>query len=314
MISALVREELRRAALGRPVALTIGVFDGVHRGHRALLEQVVERAAAAGFAAAAVTFHPHPRTVVRPDTHVAYLTSLEDRLDLLLDAGLDSVAPLTFTSDLAQAEAVEFMGALVQELRMRRLIVGPDFALGRQRSGDVTALTRIGEQLGYDVDVVDLVLDGGAKVSSSEIRRALESGEIRTVCRLLGRPFTLRGPVIHGAERGRVVGFRTANIAVGADRALPGPGVYATIAALPEGPRASVTNVGVRPTFDDGGRITVECHVLDLERDLYGCDLRIELVARIRAERKFSSVEDLTAQIRRDCDAARAALADPQAP
>ena len=324
MVTTLAREELRRAALGRPTALTIGVFDGVHLGHQALLRRVQESARRDGLAAAAVTFHPHPSHVIHPDsTVVPYLTSFEDRLDLLLASGLDTVAAVTFTSELAQVEAEDFVRTLIDELALQKLVIGPDFALGRQRAGNPEALQAMCDDLGINLEMIDFVEDDAirdkhAKVSSSEIRRALLAGEIDHVNALLGRRFSLHGPVVLGAERGRTIGFPTANVAVGADLAMSGFGVYATFAhvrdqgADPErGEQVykSVTNIGVRPTIDDGEAVSIECHLFDFEGDIYGREMRIELVARIRGEQKFDGLDALKAQIAADCDAARELLA-----
>ena len=313
MVTALARDELRRAALGRPTALTIGIFDGVHRGHQAVIREVIARARAHGLAAGAITFHPHPREVLRRDLTIEYVTSLEDRLALLLETGLDTVATVSFTSEFAQTEAGDFVRMLVEELDLKRLIIGEDFALGRQRGGDPETLAQLGEELGFEVDVIDLIPDNGEqaeKISSTEIRTALNEGAVERVAALLGRRFSVHGPVVLGFERGRTIGFPTANVAVGADRAIPGPGVYATLAHLPQGQRPSVTNIGVRPTFEDGGGLSIECHIFDFESDIYDTDLRVEFVQRLRGERKFEGVEQLTEQIARDCDAARRLLAE----
>lgn len=309
MVTALAREELRRAAGNRPVVLTIGVFDGVHRGHQALLNRVMALAATNKMASAVITFHPHPRSVIHPDQPSAYLTSFEDRLDLLRGLGLDDVAPVTFTSELAQAEAEDFIRLVVEEMRLAILVIGPDFALGRHRGGDVERLRSLGEELQFTVEVIDLVADAEAKVSSTEIRRALADGDVGRVAELLGRPFTLHGPVVVGFERGQTIGFPTANIAVGADRALPAAGVYATVASFDDRTFPSVSNIGVRPTFNDDDAPSVECHIFDFEGDLYHRDLRIELVERLRGERKFADIEALKVQISKDAVAARKVLA-----
>lgn len=313
MVTELAREELRRAAPGRPCALTIGVFDGVHRGHQAVLRDVIARARAENLASAAVTFHPHPRQVLRPDLTIEYVTSLEDRLRLLRGAGLDAVATVSFTSEFAQTDAGDFVRMLVEELSLARLIIGEDFALGRQRGGDTETLRALGAELGFAVDVIDLVPDGNGteKVSSTDIRDGLAAGDVARVAELLGRPFSIHGPVVLGFERGRTIGFATANVAVGNDRAIPAPGVYATRARLeqePETALASVTNIGVRPTFEDGAPLSIECHIFDFERDIYGADLRVEFAERLRGERKFGGVDELRAQIAKDCAAARGLL------
>ena len=308
MVTALAREELRRAAIGRPTALTIGVFDGVHRGHQALLHRVIAAARTDSLAAAAVTFHPHPRQVVHPNVQISYLTSLEDRLDHLLATGLDTVAAVTFTSELAQVEAEDFVQTLIEELQLAKLVIGPDFALGRQRAGDPQALARMCDEAGIALEIIDLIQDDDAKVSSSEIRSALAEGVIDRVNGLLGRRFSLHGPVVLGAERGRTIGFPTANIAVGADLALPAYGVYATICHVQDREYQSVTNVGVRPTIEDDPAVSVESHLFDFEGDIYGRDARVDFVRFLRGERKFDGLDALKEQIARDCDDAREAL------
>ena len=310
MVTELARSELRRAALGRPTALTIGVFDGVHRGHQIVLRHVVDSARRHGLASAAITFHPHPRQVLRPDLTTEYVTSLEDRLSLLLQTGLDSVATVSFTSDFSLTDAGDFVRMLVEEFHLARLIIGEDFALGRQRGGDPETLKALGQELGYEVEVIELLTsDSTDKVSSTEIREALNEGNVRLVGDLLGRRYSLHGPVVLGFERGRTIGFPTANVAIGNDRAIPAPGVYATIAHLNTGPAPSVTNIGVRPTFDDGGGLSIECHIIDFDNDIYGEDLRVEFVERLRGERRFDGVGALVEQIGKDRDAAGELLA-----
>jgi riboflavin kinase/FMN adenylyltransferase len=310
VVTALAREELQRAAIGRPTALTIGVFDGVHRGHQALVRRVIESARRDNLAAAAVTFHPHPRQVVHPDAQISYLTSLEDRLDLLLATGLDTVAAVTFTSELAQVAAEDFVQVLIEDMQLTKLVIGPDFALGRQRAGDPEALQRMCDDHGIPMELIDFVQEDDAKVSSSSVRKALDIGEIEQVNMLLGRRFSLHGPVVLGAERGRTIGFPTANIAVGADLAMPAHGVYATLAHFNDQAYQSVTNIGVRPTIDDDDAISIECHLFDFEGALYGRDVRVDIVSRLRGEQRFDGLDALKAQIAADCVAARAVLAN----
>ena len=311
VVTELARSELRRAALGRPTALTIGVFDGVHRGHQIVLKHVVESARRHGMASAAITFHPHPRQVLRPDLTTEYVNSLEDRLSLIMQTGLDSVATVSFTSEFSLTDASDFVRMLVEEFQLARLIIGEDFALGRQRGGDPETLKALGRELGYEVEVIELLTgDSADKVSSTEIRTALGDGDVRLVSDLLGRRYSLHGPVVVGFERGRSIGFATANVAIGNDRAIPAPGVYATIAHLADGPAPSVTNIGVRPTFDDGGGLSIECHIIDFDEDIYGTDLRVEFVERLRGERKFDGIDALVKQIGKDRDAARDLLAN----
>ena len=310
MVTELARSELRRASLGRPTALTIGVFDGVHRGHQIVLKHVVESARRHDLASAAITFHPHPRQVLRPDLPTEYVTSLEDRLSLILETGLDSVATVSFTSDFSLTDAGDFVRMLVEEFHLARLIIGEDFALGRQRGGDPDTLKALGQELGYEVEVIELLTsDSTDKVSSTEIRNALAEGDVQLVGDLLGRRYSLHGPVVVGFKRGRSIGFATANVAIGNDRAIPAPGVYATIAHLESGSVPSVTNIGVRPTFDDGGGLSIECHIIDFDEDIYGTDLRVEFVQRLRGERRFDGIDALVEQIGKDRDAARELLA-----
>lgn len=305
MSVTLAREELARAFPGRDCAVAIGVFDGVHRGHQHLMGRLREGARRAGLASVAVTFHPHPRTVLRPGTMITYLCTLEERVEMLRALGLDSVAILPFTSELAQLSANEFVGLVVQELRMKLLVVGPDFALGREREGSVETLRRLGEGMGFRVEVAELLTEGGQKVGSSAVREALARGDVERVARFLGRPFSLRGPVVVGSRRGHHLGFPTANIALGRDRALPAYGVYVTRALVGESAYPSCTNIGLRPTFDGEEQPTVEAYILDFQGDIYGQEIRLDLLHRLREELKFSSVEELRAAIQRDVEATR---------
>ncbi|HVP04979.1 MAG TPA: bifunctional riboflavin kinase/FAD synthetase [Dehalococcoidia bacterium] len=306
MSVSLARRELARIAPGRPSAVTIGVFDGVHRGHQHLASRLIERARAEGLAAVALTFNPHPRAVLRPGFAVTYLTSLEERVELLQGLGLDAVGVLAFTSELAQLSPRDFLALLVEELQMKLLMVGPDFALGRNRAGTIGVMRQVGEELGFRVEVAPLLAEDGEKVGSSSVRQALSEGDVERVWRLLGRPFSLRGPVVTGDMRGRTLGFPTANIAIGLDRALPAYGIYVTRAFVRESAYESCTSIGIRPTFDVDPRPTVETFVLDFDEDVYGQEMRIELLARLRGEQKFDSAEALVAQMHRDIEDTRA--------
>ena len=300
MSVSLARRELSRIAPGRPCGVTIGVFDGVHRGHQHLIGVLLEHARREGLATVALTFNPHPRTVLRPGTAVTYLTSLEERVELLQGQGLDSVGVLAFTSELAQLSAEDFLSLLVQELEMRLLVVGPDFALGRNRAGTIGVMREIGERLGFRVEVPALLAEADEKVGSSAIRQALAAGGIERVGRLLGRPFSLRGPVVAGDRRGRTLGFPTANIAIGLDRALPAYGIYVTRAYVRESAYESCTSIGIRPTFDVEPRPVVETFILDFDGDIYGREMQIDLLHRLRGEERFASAEELIAQMEKD--------------
>lgn len=305
MITQLARDELSRAAPGRPSAVTVGKFDGVHRGHRSLVEQLRARAAAERLVSVVITLHPSPITVLRPGTLVTYLCSLEERVALLQELGVDRVGVLSFTSELAQLSYRDFAGLLAECLDMRILLVGPDFALGRDREGTVERLRDFGDEHGFAVETVELLSEDDSKVGSGAVRQALARGDMATVNQLLGRSFDLRGPVVRGEERGNKIGFPTANIAVAPDLALPKFGVYVTRAHLGSATYASVTNIGERPTFG-ASRPTIETHLLDFEGDCYERELCIELLHRVRDEQRFSGVDELVAQIRRDVDATRA--------
>jgi riboflavin kinase/FMN adenylyltransferase len=287
-------------------ALSIGVFDGVHRGHQMLIRRMLDEARDRRLTGGVVTFHPHPITVVRPDVHVTYLESLERRVELLHAVGADFVSVLQFTSELQQVSARDFTRLLVEEARMRLLVVGEDFRLGRGGEGTVEVLSQLGDELGFEVIAVPLLADDGDRVSSTRVREALVGGEMETVADLLGRPFSLRGPVLHGDERGRQIGFPTLNVGVSADRWLPPNGVYVTRAHAGDREFQACTNIGTRPTFEGDARRLVETHLLDFEGDLYGDVVTIDLLHRLRAEQKFNGIEELTAQIERDLQATRA--------
>ena len=305
MTVSLARRELQRIAPGRPSAVTVGVFDGVHRGHRHLVAALLEEARRASLAAVAITFNPHPRAVLRPGATIAYLTSLEERVELLQSLGLDAVGVLAFTSELAQLEPREFLGLLVDELDMRLLLVGPDFAFGRNRAGTFEVSSEIGEELGFRVEVASMLNEGGEKVGSTAVRQALARGDVSRVAQLLGRPFSLRGPVIEGDQRGRELGFPTANIAIGLDHALPAYGIYVSRAYVRETAYQACTSIGVRPTFDADEKPTVEAFILDFDGDVYGEELRIELLERLRGEERFESADELVAQMHKDIDQTR---------
>lgn len=304
MLTDLARRELHAVSPGRPAAVCIGVFDGVHLGHQYLVERLRAAAEARGLASVVLTFHPTPVSVLRPDIRVSYITTLEDRLRLLAGLGVDRVGRLTFTPELAQVSARDFMAGLREEVALKLLVGGPDLSVGRAREGTVEWLRANGPALGFEVEVVSFLTDSDRKMGSSVIREALARGDVETAARMLGRPFNLRGPVVHGAHRGRSIGFPTANIAVAPDLAIPAFGVYVTRAYVGEARYDAVTNIGRRPTFDDGPP-SVEPHILDFDGDLYGRELRIELLARLRGEQKFSGVDELLPQIRADVQAAR---------
>lgn len=302
----LAREELARHAPGRASAITLGVFDGVHRGHLHLITGLRERATARGLSSGILTLHPSPIQVLKPEVRVAYITSLEERIELLRGSGVDFVAPLTFTSEVAELSAHDFLAMLYEALNMRYLLMGPDNAFGRGREGTPERVAEIAQDLGFELELLDepLGADGG-RVSATAIRKAIADGDMEAAAELLGRPFSLRGPVIHGAERGRTIGFPTANMAVTPDRAMPAYSIYVTRAWIGDRAYQAATNIGIKPTFDNE-RPAVETYILDFEGELYGRELRIELLHRLRGEVRFDGIEALVEAIRADVDATRA--------
>jgi riboflavin kinase/FMN adenylyltransferase len=305
--------------LDYPVYLAIGSFDGIHRGHQALIGRMVSAARAASSLAGLLTFDPHPITVLRPNTRVARLTCNEERSAILASLGLDFVLVLPFTPELAATPASEFMQKLAAHLTLRSLWIGPDFALGRGREGNADLLTSLGRELGYKIRICPPFKRRGNPVRSSQIRRLLvDEGSVEEAGRLLGRPYQVWGQVRHGAHRGRSLGIPTANLQISADRLVPSYGVYACWAWLGESEEddtglegfPAVVNVGVRPTFDNGTP-SVEAHLLGFDGDLYGAKLGLSFVRRLRGEKKFGAISDLVAQIRKDTQAARRILARP---
>ena len=303
-----VRQEFSAAGVQRETVLTIGVFDGVHRGHRVLLDTVSAVAEKRGLASCVVTFKNRPITVIRPDVPVYYMLPLAERLRLLGEAGMDYVVPVTFTRSLSQHTADEFARILREELRMRVLVVGPDFALGKNRKGTADVLAHLGNDMGFDVKIVEPLLNEDERISSTAIRAALADGDVQKAASLLGRPYSLSGAVVRGEQRGKTIGFPTANIETHEKLFLPADGVYCSVAHIGSQARDSVTNIGVRPTFGEL-KHTVETFIFDFDGDLYGTDLRIDLIERIRPERRFDGVDALVAQLKHDVQTARELLA-----
>jgi riboflavin kinase/FMN adenylyltransferase len=288
--------------------LTIGVFDGVHAGHRYLLEKLQQRAAEKNLLSGVVTFNPHPQSVLHPHNQLPWLSSLEDRVRAFQELGINIVAVLTFTLKVAQLSAREFMSLVKKQLRMRGIMVGPDFVLGQGREGNINMLRALGREMEFSVEVIPPYTIDGEVVSSTLIRQALAQGDMRKVERLMGRYFYLGGKVITSDKRGRVLGFPTANLDIKPQQALPGNGIYATIAQVDGKKFPSATNIGIRPTFGEGGK-TVETHLLNYKGDLYGKDMRLEFVQKLRDEQRFPSSEELKVQIEKDVRAVAAILA-----
>ena len=306
-----ILDDLTKASLRQETILTIGAFDGVHRGHQSLIGAVTDRARATDRLAALVTFHPHPIVVLAPERAPRYLTTPGEKLALLEKLGIDLVVLLPFDHQMAAMPARAFMERISRHLRVRELWVGTDFTLGRDKEGDVTRLQELGCELGYEVIALQKVLGGGNSVSSSRIRSLLLEGRVEQAAVLLGRYPRLAGEVVRAAGRGKALGHPTANLEVRPELAVPADGVYAVFAVLGHDRYPAVANIGVRPSFDRSIR-TVETHILDFDQDIYGCDLVVEFVSRLRAERHFEEIGELAKQIESDSQAARRILSQEQ--
>lgn len=316
-------DDIRKARLAGTTVLTIGNFDGIHRGHQALLmhmQQTARRLSAAqGQAAntAILTFDPHPVRVLRPDLPYFLLTTPMERLELAAALGITHGIIHPFTLETAQITPHAFMGLLTQHLGLAVLVVGPDFALGRNRSGDLPMLRELGQALDFRVEVIEPIALGEETVRSSRIRTLLSEGDVGGVATLLGRPYRVSGVVEHGDQRGRQVGIPTANLRTSPEKLLPADGVYVTRTLISSFDRVdafvSATNIGIRPTVD-GLHRRVEAHILDFPPpeqvdDLYGRVLAVDFLARLRGEMRFSSINELVDQIHIDIAQARALLA-----
>ncbi len=301
------RQRLNRVSPERETVLTIGVFDGVHLGHSHLLQRLISRARPE-YQPAVLTFSNHPVTVLQPGREVSFLSTPEEKQRLLLSEGIDQVVSLEFTQELAQLSAREFVGLLVDNLKMKGLVIGPDFALGRNREGNAERLAELGRELGFFVDVLEPLLLEETLVKSRVIRQKISEGDVATTGRLLGREFSLTGKVVTGDRRGRELGFPTANVDVSKNMAQPGDGIYATWAVVDGVRRPSATSIGVRPTFGLTQRL-VEVYILDFEGDLYGQELEVQFVDKLRDQEAFSNLEALVEQINRDVANTRLALA-----
>ena len=284
---------------------TIGVFDGVHRGHQAILGALRDRAGSEPVGV--ITFRQHPLAELRPDAAPPMLASLDQRLEVLEDLGVDAVAVLDFPQ-VRELSPTDFVTTIVSGLmNAAHLAVGQGFRFGHEMAGNEETLQELGGAYGFDVEILDIV-GGSSPVRSTVIREALASGDVVSAAAMLGRPFQLRGGVVQGDQRGRQLGFPTANLEIETGRALPGRGVYSAITTIGDGTRRpSVVNVGVRPTFGEFAEVA-EVHLLDATLYLYGQELSVDFVDRIRSERRFSGVDELVEQIGRDIETARLQL------
>lgn len=295
--------------LGLPVALTIGKFDGVHRGHHALVARVRAVARELGVKAGALVLHPDPATVLA-GRRVPVLTPVMDRMQFLMADGIEAVRHLEFTPELAELSPEEFLDELEEWYDLEAVVVGPDFLFGKDRAGTLEVLRALGQDRGFDVHVVAPVSVDGERAAAGRIRALIGEGDVARASALLGRPYRLRGRVVQGQQRGRTLGFPTANLDLDDDYQLPANGVYTVRAMLqlPDGrelTKGGAANIGVRPQFDDGDAVTVEVYVLDFDGDLYGTRLAIDFIAHQRPEGRFEDVDGLVAQMKADVERAR---------
>jgi riboflavin kinase/FMN adenylyltransferase len=290
--------------------LTIGVFDGVHRGHQKVIRRLMEGAHANGAQAVVVTFWPHPAFVLGGG-EVKSLATPDERADLLGSFGVDVVLTHPFDLDVAHQSALEFMTHVKEHIALSHLLMGYDFALGRGREGDATRLAELGREMNFTTEVIEAVSDESGVISSTEIRKLVSVGDVANAAKLLGRNYHMRGPVIHGDGRGGEMNIPTANIDYPREKIMPANGIYASWARVNGQKHRAAVNVGINPTFTpDKQTPNVEAYILDFDQDLYGRDLMIEFVARLRDELKFDSVKKLIEQIQKDIAKVREVLHD----
>ncbi len=291
---------IENARIARPTVLTLGVFDGLHLGHQLVMQTVLERARAAGAVPTVITFDPHPRAVLHPESAPPLLQTFDQKIEAFGVLGIEQVIVIRFNRAFAEIEAEDFLRDVVGErLQAREVYLGRGFAFGRGRRGNIELLKEVSEQLGFHAEEVPEVRLRGQRISSSAIRKLLAEGRVNQARRMLGRPYGVEGRVVHGQERGRTIGFPTANLRP-QNRVIPRNGVYVT-ATLIEGVwRRSVTNVGTRPTFEHDAEAAVETYVLNWSGDLYGDVVRVRFLHRLRDEQRFASVEELKRQIEFD--------------
>ncbi|MDE0395172.1 MAG: bifunctional riboflavin kinase/FAD synthetase [Gammaproteobacteria bacterium] len=296
---------------GRGTVVTVGTFDGVHLGHRAVLEEIRDRASATGRRAVLLTFHPHPLRIVRPEATPPLLTTPVEKKEILAETGLDYAVFLTFSPALSRYSPRRFVEEiLVGRLRLDELVIGHDHGFGRGRSGDVMLLREIGTELGFAVDVVEPVLIEGAAVSSSLIRKAVSEGQLEAARTRLGRPYSARGVVVRGEQRGRDLGFPTANLSIDAtEKLLPPSGIYAVRGVLKRGVFAGALHLGPRPTFQ-GSPPSIELYLLDFDGEIYGEEVRVDFIRFLRPVRAFGSVASLIRQMELDVAEVRRVLSN----
>jgi riboflavin kinase/FMN adenylyltransferase len=303
-----VERELSSITPAQNSLISIGVFDGVHAGHKELLSQLVKKARENNLLSIAITFKQHPQKLLTPNEYVPLIVSLAERIRLIKALGIDMVLTLTFDAELAQLGAQSFVLMLQRYLKMQGLVLGWDFAMGHSREGSLETLQEMGHSLGFSLDVVGPVKINNDVISSTAIRQALAQGDIARANAMLGRTFHLEGTVVSGNGRGTELGFPTANLDIDPLQVLPADGVYATLAYVEGKQYKSATFIGRRPTFNGLERI-VEVHILDYAGDLYRSTLKIDIIERLRGEQKFPNADALKSQISRDIILAKERLA-----
>ena len=288
------------AKILRPTVLTLGVFDGLHLGHQRIMRKVVERAAEVDAHATAITFDPHPRAVLHPESAPPLLQTLDQRLANLEILGIEQAIVIRFDRKFASTPAEDFVAAIIHDrLQAKEVYLGKGFAFGRARGGNIELLKRLGTQFGFHADEVDEVRLRGQRISSSKIRGLLSEGRVNLVRRMLGRPYGVEGVIVRGDRRGHTIGFPTANLHPH-NRVIPRFGVYATASLIDGAWRRSITNIGVRPTFGADADPSIESHIFDFDGELYGDVVRVRFLHRIRDEKKFEGIDELKTQIERD--------------
>lgn len=291
-----------------PVVLALGVFDGLHLGHQAVLSAARALAVKQGGTAVMATFSPHPLRVLRPDISPLLMTSLEHKKRLLQGLGIEHLLVIPFTAEFGDQDPEQFLEDLRRSARpLGGIVTGTDYCFGKQRRGTVQMLAEYGALHGIEVCSISAVMLGGERISSTRLRRAVMDGDFGLAAQLLGRPHSVLGTVMSGKQLGRTLGFPTANLHVHSEQ-LPPPGVYAVRVRIEDTPFAGMANLGVRPTVQSDGQPVLEVHILDFNQMLYGQDIEIEFVQFLRAEQKFSGIEALKAQLEADRDQARALL------
>jgi len=288
------------AKIARPTVLTLGVFDGLHLGHQLIMKTIVERARATGAVPTVITFDPHPRALLHPESAPPLLQTFDQKIEALGVLGIEQTIVLRFDQNFAQIRAEDFLRTVIADrLHAKEVYLGCGFAFGHGREGNIELLRTVSQSLGFFADEVPELRLRGRRVSSSRIRELLQQGQVNIARRMLGRPYGVEGRVVRGAERGAMLGFPTANLHP-ENRVIPRNGVYVTATLIDGQWRRSVTNIGTRPTFGSDNESSVETFVMNWSGDLYGDVVRVRFLTRLREEKKFSSIDELKSQIERD--------------